>query len=341
MSNKHDIRGVYESCIGVPDLIQSIRFWGQFGYRITEQGEFSANQAKSLYKVDSALKSVRLQHLDTDHSFIRLMQWDNPRNAGIGITETLRQDGGRWGVLLTQKILDILNHVEDAIANGEPWNYIFPHWLQVYNMDKGEPFFDKPVGVREGIALHPLYRMALFERYNYEKPNYGKVDDCSFLKTSQFTHHGFLIRSDDPAPLDFYENALGLLKQKQHTLGGKPTCSSGNKQTFALDDHEIYHIHDFDDPRSSLNIKGHLSGRLKIVRMAEDADMPNVYDKSSPGSLGMSLLTYQIRDINDYRRRVIDGGATAVTEIVDNEFGVPSISFVAPDGNAWNLVGNL
>jgi uncharacterized glyoxalase superfamily protein PhnB len=75
--------------------------------------------------------------------------------------------------------------------------------------------------------------------------------------------------------------------------------------------------------------------------MAPDCDMPDVRDKTRPGSLGMTLLTYQVRDIDAYRERVIDGGATAVTEVADNEFGEPSISFVSPDGLDWTLVGNL
>ncbi len=341
MNNQHDIRGVYESCIGVPNLIEAIRFWGQFGYKITTHGQLDASQAEALYGVSSAVKSVQLRHFNSDHSFIRLMQWDKPRNAGIGITKTLRQDGGRWGVMLTKSVLNILNHVEDAIAQGQPWNYIFPHWLQVYAMDKGQPFFDKPLGVREGIALHPFHRLALFERYNYEKPTYGVVDPNSFLQASQFTHHGILIRDDNPDSLKFYDETLGLLRQKEQTLGGKPTCSSGNKETFALDDDEIYYIHDFDDPRSSLDIKGHLSGRLKIVRMHKSSDMPDVYEQSSPGALGMTLFTYQVRDINAFREKVIKGGATQVSEVVENEYGAPSISFVAPDGNHWNLVGNL
>lgn len=341
MTDTHPIRGLYENCIGVPDLIFAIRFWGQFGYRIVDQGELDQGASNTLYKVDSAVESVRLRHGRSDHSYVRLMQWDTPRNPGIGITKTLRQDGGRWGVLLTRSVLNILNHVEDAQAKGEPWNYIFPHWLQVYAMDKGEPFFDPPLGVREGIACHPFWRLALFERYNYEKPTYGLIDDCSFLKASQFTHHGIMIRADNGDVLNFYEETLGLLRQKEQTLGGKPTCSSGNKETFALSDDEIYHIHDFDDPRSSLEIAGHLSGRLKIVRMGPDCEMPSVYDKSGPGSLGMSLFTYQVRDIEDYRKRVIDGGATDVSKISDNEFGAPSICFTAPDGNVMSLVGDL
>lgn len=137
MTDTHPIRGLYENCIGVPDLIFAIRFWGQFGYRIVDQGELDQGASNTLYKVDSAVESVRLRHGRSDHSYVRLMQWDTPRNPGIGITKTLRQDGGRWGVLLTRSVLNILNHVEDAQAKGEPWNYIFPHWLQVYAMDKG------------------------------------------------------------------------------------------------------------------------------------------------------------------------------------------------------------
>ena len=224
---------------------------------------------------------------------------------------------------------------------GEPWVAVQPHWLQVYHMEKGEPFFDKSLGVREGLALHPFYRLALFERYNYEKPNYGDIDETSFLQTSQFTHHGILIRRDDGSVLSFYDQCLGLLKQKEDLLGGKPTCSSGNKEVFRLDDTEQYHLHDFDDPRSSLDLPGHISGRLKIVRMRESSEMPDVWEYSRPGCLGMTLLTYQVRDIDDYRKRVIEGGATEVSEIADNEFGFPSLSFNAPDGNPFSLVGNL
>ncbi len=341
MTTKQTIRGIYESCIGVPDLEYAIAFWNQFGYKKVSEGKLSKADAKKMYNVDSGLTSVRLQHLESDHSFIRLMHWDTPKNDGIGYTINLRQDGGRWSVLLTRSVLNILNHVEDAIAKGELWSYIMPHWLQVYAMDKGRPFFDRPLGVREGIALHPHTRLALFERYNYEKPTYGNIDDNSFLMSSQFTHHGILLRLDDTSTLDFYDKCLGLLKQKEQTLGGKPTCSSGNQQTFGLDGKEVYSIHDYDDPRSSLDIKGHLSGRLKIITMATSTNMPDAHEKSRPGSLGMSLLTYQVNDINAYREKVISGGATEVTEVLVNEFGEESISFTSPDKLSWNLVGTL
>ena len=89
-----DIKGVYEVGIGVPDLIEQIRFWGRFGYRVGAQGSLSAAQARALYDVDSALHSAHLQHQDADHGLIRLMHWEKPKTAGIGITRNLRQEGG-------------------------------------------------------------------------------------------------------------------------------------------------------------------------------------------------------------------------------------------------------
>ncbi|MEM9530915.1 MAG: VOC family protein [Pseudomonadota bacterium] len=339
MNNDVDIKGVYEVGIGVPDLIEQIRFWSRFGYRVGSQGELSATECAALYGVESAVKSVHLLHQDADHGLIRLMQWDKPTNSGIGITYDLRQEGGRWTVQLTDSTLELLNHAEDAKARGLPWNSLYPHWIQVYPMDKGEPFIDPPIGVREALIAHPLARIAPFERYNYEKPGYGTIDPHSFLKTSQFTHYGTMIRADDDSILDFYEKALGLLRQKEYVMeGGAAHCVKGAADIFALKENEVYYVTDFDDPRSSLEIKQHRSGRLKFIRLKEECDMPVVWDRQQPGSLGMSLFTYRVKSAEDFRERVIDGGASNVTDILPNEFGKLSFSFVAPEGSTWNLI---
>ncbi len=339
MSKDVDIKGVYEVAIGVPDLMEQARFWIQFGYRIGKQGELSASEAKALYNVGSAVKSVQLLHQDADHGLVRLMQWEKPVNSGIGITSHLRQEGGRWTVALTDSTLNILNHAEDAKAKGLPWNSLYPHWLQIYPMDKGEPFMDLPIGVREAFISHPLCRVAPFERYNYEKKGYGTVNPASLLKTSQFTHFGTMIRRDDDSILDFYENTLGLMRQKEYVMeGGAAHCVKGAAEIFNLTGDEVYYVTDFDDPRSSMEIKNHRSGRLKFIRMKEECDMPEVWDRQRPGSLGMSLFTYRVRSASDFRERVIKGGATEITEISNNEFGKPSFSFIAPEGSSWNLI---
>ena len=339
MQQDVNIKGVYEVCIGVPDLIEQIRFWGQFGFRVGHQGSLAADQCRALYGVDSAVKSVHMLHQDADHGLLRLMQWDKPKNSGIGITKHLRQEGGRWTVQLTDSTLELLNHAEDANAAGQPWNSLSPHWLQIYPMAKGEPFMEPPIGVREALIAHPLCRIAPFERYNYEKPGYGTINPHSFLKTSQFTHFGIMIRQDDDHILDFYEKALGLMRQKEYVVeGGAAFCVKGAAAVFDLRGDEVYYVTDFDDPRSSLDIKAHRSGRLKFIRLKKECDMPRVWDRQRPGSLGMSLYTYRVRSVETYRQRVMEHGATEVTEILDNEFGNLSFSFVAPEGSSWNLI---
>ncbi len=80
--------GLHEVCVGVPDLVEAIAFYEAFGCRVGAIGELDAGAARSLYGVDSALRSVRLLHQQADHGLIRLMQWERPLNDGLGLTRT-------------------------------------------------------------------------------------------------------------------------------------------------------------------------------------------------------------------------------------------------------------
>jgi hypothetical protein len=79
------IVGIYEVCIGLPNLETAIEYWEQFGYCVETEGKLSTTIAHALYYVNSSLCSVRLQHQTTDHGLIRLMQWDQPQNEGLGL----------------------------------------------------------------------------------------------------------------------------------------------------------------------------------------------------------------------------------------------------------------
>ena len=46
----------------MPDLVDSIAYYERFGCRVGRIGELDAAAARALYGVDSALRSVRLQH---------------------------------------------------------------------------------------------------------------------------------------------------------------------------------------------------------------------------------------------------------------------------------------
>ena len=74
------VGGLYEICVGVPDLAASIAYYERFGCHAGRFGTLDASAARALYGVDSALRSVRLQHQDADHGLVRLMHWERPVN---------------------------------------------------------------------------------------------------------------------------------------------------------------------------------------------------------------------------------------------------------------------
>ena len=78
----------------------------------------TAEKSKKLYGVNSALRSIRLYHQNSDHGLIRLMIWENPINEGLGIS-SMKVNGNRWATTLTNDSLNILNHAELAEAAGE------------------------------------------------------------------------------------------------------------------------------------------------------------------------------------------------------------------------------
>lgn len=56
------ISGVYEVILAVDDIPYSIRYWGDYGFRVVDSAEISAKKAMELYGVDSQLKVFRLQN---------------------------------------------------------------------------------------------------------------------------------------------------------------------------------------------------------------------------------------------------------------------------------------
>lgn len=95
----------------------------------------------------------------------------------------------------------------------------------------------------------------------------------------------------------------------------------------------------FDDPRSSTDFRKARSGRLNAKTFTPNNHVTEkVFEKSSPGSLGMSLYSYRVADLSSYRSRVTASAATRVSRIVFDEFGVLSFSFIAPDGYWWQII---
>ncbi|GAB4296952.1 MAG: hypothetical protein Fur0025_34780 [Oscillatoriaceae cyanobacterium] len=330
------IQGIYEVTIGVEHPLNAIQYWQQFGYRIGDIGELPAAAAKQLYGVDSHLHSIRLYHQDADHGLIRLLVWEQPINQGLQM-ETMKSLGNRWTNALTGDVLTILNHAEAAAAEL-PIKYTNAYWSVIYQQEKGRPFQDPIVGVREVMLLQPLTRQVFFERFNYTVPNYGKINPDSFFKTSQITHAGIVVQDDRKESLRFYEEVLGLLRTLDDidsTYDSSPLA----RYFFELQPGESFTVTAFDDPRSSKeDWMAARSGRLYVVRFPQSIELKNLWQRAQPGCLGMSFYTYRVRGVEVYWLRVKASGATNVTDITANEFGELSFSFVAPDGYFWTLI---
>ena len=334
---EHTIEGIYEVCIGTSEPIGMIQYWEQFGYRIGQIGKLPASVAHKLYGVNSSLHSIRLYHQDADHGLIRLMAWENPTNEGLQMT-SMKVKGNRWATTLTADVLNILNHAEEAAAAGLPIKYTNPQWAVIYKTKKGRPFLDPPVGVREMCLLQPFTRQVLFQRFNYSVLNYGNINQAAAFQTSQVTHMGMVVQDDSKETLRFYEEVLGLLCI-QDDLENTYETAQGGREIFELKPKERFFITAFDDPRSSKSDwRLARSGRMYIVRFPEEIELENCWEKSQPGSLGMCLYTYRVSGVEVYFNRIKGSTAKKITDIITNEFGEQSFSFVAPDGYFWTLL---
>jgi hypothetical protein len=333
------IGGIYEACIGVTDPILQIRYWELLGYRIGEIGELSVADAKALYNVDSKLRSIRLYHLDADHGLVRLMVWDRATNDGLGMAKMLAP-GSRWTSTMTRDVLDLFNHAEAAERAGYPIKIVPPQYSEIYDFGKTEPFVGKLMGVRELIILQPLTRNMFFERFGYELPLYGKINEAAKFQASQITHAGLVFQSDNPDDAKFYSDVLGLKAQSLERHTTYETLDQSSRQLYSMQPGERYFGSTFDNPRSGSKPGEAVSGRLLVRRIPMAVKEENLMHRSRPGCLGLSLYTYRVSGIGSYHAHVKAGRASGVTPILTNEFGERSFSFVAPDGHYWTLVGN-
>ena len=104
----------------------------------------------------------------------------------------------------------------------------------------------------------------------------------------------------------------------------------------------------FDDPRSSkTDWQAARSGRLYIVRFPEALELPDYFEQARPGALGVSLYTYRVKGVEAWcelisqrlqRDLIRSSSAQQSTDIITNEFGERSFSFIAPDGYFWTLI---
>ena len=320
------ISGIFENCIGTIDAAATLKYWAEFGYQQIQQGQLSAEQSGLLYQHPAALTSWRLQNGDSAaHGLVRVMLWSQPRNAGLGKTLPMVV-GSRWFASLTQDIYTIADAFADD-NNGGDWIYTEPVRAIEGIGNQGTDLYNRFVGVREMFAIGKETRQAFFQRYNYTRPGYGAIAPNSPLKVSEGTHSSLV--SADHHLTSFYTEVFGLIPNE---INGKRSGyqNPSTRQTLILEEGQEFYLSVFSSPKD-------IAGGLQIYTPLYPT--PDQREFSQPGSLGLSLFTYQVEDIQHEHQRVSNSSATYVTPIVANEFDEPSFGLVAPDGFYWVILG--
>lgn len=336
-NNVHAAGGLYELCVGVTSLLESVRYFERFGFRVGPIAELDSATAEQLYGVRSAAKVVRLLHGVQDHGLIRLIQWESPINEGLG-TSCMRAIGSRWSNNHTVQIGRIHGHAIIAKREGQDLKICPPGFAQFGHEGAVlEPFQEVMTGVYELSVFSDLYRQCFFERIDYPSPLFGKIDPNCFFQTSQITHCGITTSLTDRKVFDFYDRCLGLQRVLDEDAPYEHLQAS--RAMFEIPEGLGAHLLAFDEPRSGA---GELkrSGRLLIFNFDQDKTIENVQDRSRAGVLGYSHFSWRVHDLARFKQDAIAFGAESVGDITADEFGTPAWACIAPDGYYWLFLQN-
>jgi hypothetical protein len=235
--------------------------------------------------------------------------------------------GSRWFASLTKDIYTIADAFTDDKSNGGNWIYTEPIRAIEVIGNQGKGLYNRFVGVREMFVIGSETRQAFFQRYNYNRPGYGTIDSSSLLGVSEGTHSSIVTANHSLS--SFYTEVFGLVAIEGN---GKQSGyqNPSTRQTLMLEDGQEFYISAFSSPKA-------IAGVLQVYSPLYPT--PDKREFAQPGSLGLSLFTYQVEDILEVRDRILASNATSVTPIVPNEFGEPSFGLVSPDGTYWVIVG--
>lgn len=328
-----DCQGVYEVCIGVPDLSAAAAHWEAFGFSVSQRGSLDARDAKGLYGIHSGLTSWRLAHGQSDKGLIRLMRWEKPIGSGLQMA-SLRTPGNRWTVQKTDDLLSVWTHSEVAMKLGQTIHQVGP----VLNARASIPLleqqpFQAPVPATYNLQIfQPLFQQVIMQRLNIDAHRLGSICTSSLMRTSEICHVGLVALNQPITLFDFYERALGLARTTQRRFPFDPDSPASTM--FGLRPNEAFTEIDFDDPRALKNANTPLSGRLRVFALESPERSIDTLD-ACLGVLGYSAYSTRTKNIRSIHQRVLQHGAHDATDLQNDEFGCLAFSFRAPDHYHW------
>lgn len=324
------ISGVYEVMVGAADAAPQIAYFAEFGFTVVKEARIDAARAQTLYGVNAALRSVRMQNGDIDsHGLLRILEWSPLQGPGVGYAppETV---GQRMAVMRTNDIMRLYDVFSDLRHKAEqPWLPTAPIFDDLYNLDQGKVSLrDRRVGVRENAVYGQDFNHVFFQRYGYTIPGYGTVGAHAPLQTSEFTHHDFVVKGDLMVVTRYYAEALGLRPEADASLDGD--WQRGPGRVFMMEPGESHWYRGFVSPNN-------ICGKLKFVSARDPA---HVRDRSAAQRLGApgitlhSLYTPRL----DYVHRLVTEYGLQPAAVMANEFGERAFLFTGTDEVTWQIL---
>jgi hypothetical protein len=326
------ISGVYEVMMGVKDAPEAIRYFAEFGFRLVDSVEISEGVAQKIYGVPSKLKSYRLQNGDVDcHGLLRLFVWDKRLGDGVGYSmpETI---GSRMAVMMTTDIFRLYDIYQAARTSGKlPWLPTEPIADDIFGLDGKDKntFFKRPVVVRENAVYGAFFNHVFFQRYGYEVPGYGYINPDAPLKTSEFTHHDFIIKAKDMSVLTYLTQGLGMKAEKEPEVDGD--WLKGPKRVFDMPNGYAHLYQGFVSPNN-------ICGKLKFFIPLQTK--PDRSEHQRVGELGITLHSFYTPKLKMVYDNLVKLGIKP-TDMQKNEFGEQSFVFKSPDGATWQIIEKM
>ncbi len=322
------ISGVYEVMMGTDDGEYAKKYFADYGFKVIDSAHIKASEAVKIYGVNSALTSYRLQNGDIDsHGLLRILVWEKLLGSGVGYAppETI---GMRMAVMRTENIYRLYDIYQTARVDGKkPWLPTEPIADDLFGLDTGErDFFNRPVLVRENAVYGEFFNHVFFQRYGYHIPGYGTVSKDTKLKTSEFTHHDFMIKTPSIEVMSYLSTALGLKAEKAPEIDGD--WLKGPKRVFQMNPGDSHWYWGFVSPN---NICGKLKFFMPIGLKTDRSSHQRIGEK------GITLHSFYTPKLDMVYELVTKHNLKPRT-IEKNEFGERSFVFTDEAGVSWQII---
>jgi len=322
------ISGLYEVVQAVEDVAYAFQYWKQYGFTVVDSVRLTAAQAQALYGVPSALISYRLQNGNIDsHGLLRLWKWEKATGPGVGYTEP-ETIGSRMAVMKTADIMRIYDVYAFLRERKQPWLPTLPITDDLFGLNSGEKnFINRPVLVRENAVYGAYFNHVFFQRYGYEIPGYGTINPDAPLRTSEFTHHDFILPGKDLQAVQYVSEVLGFQSEGAPAVNGD--WQKGPQRVFMMRDGYTHLYQGFVSPNN-------ICGKLKFF--VPLAPKPDRSAFQQPGQLGITLHSLYAPDIATIRSAAERYPGLSVSAITENEWQEKSFLLKDSAGITWQII---